>query len=189
MSQKQNIPDKANCTYWWIMYLNPNFAGNTVETITGYSKFQSQAEANNKINCLMSKIEMFYKNGYIERSLYIEVYKRIGALPSKQNDRLILILKENDYQIPDNLVFKIPFELKTFLNNFYDCIYRKKPIKNLRPIVDRSFSKDSLYDLAKYNFKKIKDLHDWCEKKISEGEAREQVLKFYLNYSQKYLLR
>jgi len=189
MNQKNNIPDKVNCTYWWICKLNPNHPKNSIPEITGYSKFQNQAEANDKINCLMGKIEMLYKNGYLERSHSIEIYKKLSPLPNKQNDRLILTLRMNDYKIPNELLLKIPFELKTYLTKFYQCIEEKKPVKNLRPLPEKSFSKDSIFDLSKHNFSKLKDLYDWCEKQISNGEAKDLVLKFYHNYSQKHLLQ
>jgi hypothetical protein len=187
--QKQNIPDLPNSTYWWIINLNQNDPRNKVPKITGYSKFQNQAESNDKIRCLMSKIFMLQKNGYLERSNSIEIYKRLGALPNKQNDRLILQLQKNDYSVPEDLLFKMPFELKTFLSKFYECLVTGVPVKNLIPLPEKDFSKDDLFQIHKYHFPKLKDLYDWCEKQIANGEARDMVLKFYANYSQKHLLQ
>ena len=187
--KQQNIPDLPNSTYWLIIYLNTNDRRNKVPALTGYSKFQNQAEANDKIRCLMSKIYMLQKNGYLERSTHIEVYKRLGALPNKQNDRMILKLLPDDFGVPSELLFKMPEELHTFLKNFYKCLRTGEPVKNLIPLPEKEYSKEDNFDIHKHHFPKLKDLYDWCEKQISNGEARDMVLKFYANYSQKHLLQ
>ncbi len=187
--KKQNIPDLPNCSYWWIINLNQNDPRNKVPSITGYSKFQEQAESNDKIRCLMAKICMLYKYGYIDKCSSIEIYKKLDVLPNKQYDRLILTLKPKDYEVPESLLFKMPFELKTFLQKFYSCLTTGQPVKNLLPLPEKDFSKDDLFQLHKYNFTRLKDLYDWCEKQIANGEARDMVIKFYSNYSQKHLLQ
>ena len=179
---KKNEPDYSNSTYWWIMNLAP---GNKKPFLTGYSKFQGQSEANDKINCLIRKIYMLYHYGWLDKCTHIDIYKRLGPLPNKQVDRNILILYPNDYEVPDrDLVLKMPVELKTFLDKFYECLNTGKAVEYLLPKRKEEFSKDDLYQVHKYNFTRIKDLHDWCVKKIADGEPRDMVMGFYEKYLQ-----
>lgn len=189
MNKKNNVPDKFYCTYWWDINLDPKNPQNKVSRITGYSKFQGQAEATDKISCLCRKIEMLEKNGYLDRSINIEIYKKLTTLPSKQNDRLLITLYPNDCEIPQNLVLKIPQELKIFLENFYKA-RKGLEIKQIHIIPrDKSFSKDDNYNLSKHFFRSLNDLRVWCDKQINAGENYNQVLKFYTNYANKHLLK
>lgn len=184
LQNRKKVVDTVHCSYWWIMYLDRSIPSNTKETLTGYSKYQNEAEANDKLNCLIAKINMLQKNGWIDKSHKIDIYKKMGALPSKSDDRLILTLTKNDFYAPENLALKMPFILKSFLDKFY--LLRStgdtSKVKYLLPLPDKSYSKDDQYNIKKHFFKSIHDLHTWCEKKLAEGEAKDLVLNFYSNY-------
>jgi len=187
---KTNIPDKINCTYWWRINLNnthPRNQGNN-NFLIGYSKFQNQAEALDKTQCLCSKIEMFAKHGYIERCTSIEIYKKLNPMPSEQDDQLILILYPSEYKIAPNLVGKTSNDFNTFINKYYECINEKKPVVNLRPIPAIDYSKDNLFKIDKHNFKNVLHLYNWCNKQVANGHPVEMVQNFARKYMDKYFL-
>lgn len=181
------IPDKANCTFWWNIYLNPDLAENKVPLIVGYSKFQSHAEANDKQAVLMAKIEMFYKNGYLKKCERIEIYKKLGPLPSAQDDRLVLTLKPTDFIIPTEWIKTFPFETKTFLSNFYNAITNGLEVKNLRPLPTKKSKDDNLYSLIKGRFLTFSDLQTYCTKLLASGEAPGMVSGFKYKYQKEFL--
>ena len=125
------IADKANCTYWWHISFNPD---QNVKEMTGYSKFQGMNEAASKDTCLMSKIEMLYKNGYFHRSRVISIYKRIAPLPNKDIDELILAIT------PESIAyFGDSFYVQRFLESFKLAVENgNAPAVNLRPLQPRT---------------------------------------------------
>jgi hypothetical protein len=185
--KKKSIPDRLHCSYWWEIMLK-NDGVNVKTKLTGYSKFQNEAENIDKLQCLIAKINMFEKNGYLERAEEIYIYKKLGVMPSA-NDRLILILKADRFIVPENLALKMPYYLKTFLDKFYFLRNggESEKIKNLLPIPDKTRSKDDLFNVSKHFFKSIDQLHTWCTKQVANGENYNVVERFYKNYSQKYL--
>lgn len=184
-TKKKNIPDHVFCTYWWIIHLKQECRTNpNVHNITGYSKFQGQAEALNNIDCLISKILMLNKNLWIEKSTHIEIFKKPApaTLPNKATDRQIITLYANDYEIPIHLIGKIPYGLKKFLDEFYECRRGNATTDKLIPLPDKTKSKDDLFILSKYNFKSIRELLTWCENQIANGESKIMVENFYRKY-------
>lgn len=182
-SEKKYIADQPNCTYWWIIYLKPEFRTNPqVQTITGYSKFQNEAEAKDKIQCLCYKILMLNKHNYIDKSTHIEIYKKLSPLPNRTNDRLIITIKPTHYEIPSMLVGQMPSTLKTFLDNFYKAKTKNLPVENLVPLPIKKQSKDDLFIVSNHNFKSVLELYNFCEKQIANGEASELVQNFYRKY-------
>lgn len=187
MKQKNLIPDKVNCTYWWIINLDMSNPDNKTEIMHGYSKFQLQDEAKCKSHVFMSKMEMFYKNGYFKRCKSIDIYKRVAPLPNKQEDPLMITLYPDDYLIPGSFVDQIPLEVKQYLQKFYGRMLRGMDVQGLRPLKDNTKnSKDNIFDMTKYNFKAFKDLDMWGEKQIASGHAPGIVWGFVRNYSLKY---
>lgn len=178
----QLIPDKINATYWWKINLDNSHPRNNpnIKAILGYSKFQNQSEAVNKIQCFCSKVEMLVKHGYLERSNSIVIYEKVGALPSVQHDRALIVLYKNDYKFNPELIGNIHQDIKIFMSKLYQVINTGKPVENLRPLKTPVIKDDILYK-NKY-FKDIKTLYDYCEKLISGGENRNQVQNFYRNY-------
>lgn len=189
MTQKKTklylTADKANCTFWWVCYLDPNHPDNKSEIIHGYSKFQNHAEAKNKEDVLMAKIEMLYKYGYLHRSKRVEIYKRMAPLPSVQEDRLILTIYPHDYLIPTEYINTMPWRIKQFLINFYDAIAHGREIKALRPKPDFTQSKDDLFDIKKYHFKNYAQLMVWAEKMLRDDHPVDQVKTFMEKYIEK----
>ena len=184
-NEKNNIPDRIFCTYWWIIHLKKECRTNPDLTqLTGYSKMQNQAENQSPLHCLMNKILMLNKNNWIDKSTHIEIFKKPApaTLPNKQTDRLILTLYSNDYEVPAHLVTQLPYELKKFLDEFYKAKKGEAPTDKLIPIVDKTKSKDDLFILSKHNFKSVKDLVSWCEKQVNNGESRIMVENFYRKY-------
>ncbi len=188
MKQKIMIADKANSTYWWIMYMDLKNPLNrpSVPEIVGYSKFQDMAEARDINNVLMAKLEMFAKNGYLQRTHRIEVYKRMGNFPSKTTDLLLFTLFEKHYLVPNKEILKLPGVIVSYLRRFYDAVAHGKPIKNLRPIPDhKKMSKDDLFNIANYNFKDYNELYEFATKQINSGEAPGMVHGFINKYVEK----
>lgn len=188
--------DQINCSYWWIMKLNPHDNRNSINLLYGYSKFKNDAEAKDKIDCLCKRIKMLNQKEWIDKSLQIDIYKKLGAYPDIKTDRHLITLYKNDYKIPIEIAFKMPTELKNYLNALYE--ERAKQPEGAKHIINLdhldkaqnfNYSKDNLYDLSKHFFKRIKDLHDWCLKQIESGENKEVVMNFYRNYSAKHLLK
>lgn len=181
-------PDRPNSTYWWKMNLDNSHPENKVQYLIGYSKWQNQAEAINKIDCLIAKVEMLHRKGYVERSNSIEIYQRVGLLPSEATDLKILILYKKDFEINPRLVGNVDYRLKEFLKKIYILVNEKKPVENLIPKKDISQlkTKDSLYDLRRQVHKSIHACYEWCEKMIASGENRERVMSYYINYTLKY---
>ena len=181
-SEKKYIADQSNCTYWWIIYLKPEFRTNpAVQTITGYSKFQNEAEAKDKIQCLCYKILMLNKHNYIDKSTHIEIYKKLSPLPNRTNDRHLITIKPTHYEIPSVLLGQMPQPLKKFLDEFYKAKTQNKTVENLVPLAKKE-SKDDLFILSKHNFKNVMELYTWCEKQISNGESKIMVEHFYNKY-------
>lgn len=182
-SEKKNIPDRLNCTYWWTIHIKKEYRTNEkVDQLTGFSKFQNQAEAMDKIQCLCSKILMLQKNNWIDRSTKIEIYKKISDLPNIAQDRHILTLYSNQYEIPSELLGKMPNDLRKFLENFYKARNGKEPCENLVPLPKRTKSKDDLFILSKHNFKNTIELVNWCTLQVANGESRILVENFYRKY-------
>lgn len=121
------LADKANCTYWWEIEFNPD---QNAKRMTGYSKFQGYNEAASKDTCLMSKIEMLYKNGYFHRSRRITFFKRIAPLPSASIDPVILIITPEEIRYLGD-----SFYIADFLKNFRQAVETgtAPPVK-LRPL-------------------------------------------------------
>lgn len=165
--------------------MDMNNPDNRAKEIHGYSKFQYQAEAKNKEDVLMAKIEMLYKHGYLNRSTKIEIYKRIAPLPSVDEDPLVLTLLAKDYIIPTNFINKMPWRVKQFLINFYDAIAHGREIKGLRPLPDKKQSKDDLFDINKHHFSSYAQLMVWAEKQLSNGHPADQVKSFMDKYIEK----
>ena len=188
--------DQTNCTYWWIMKLDQRDTRNSINLLYGYSKLKNDAEAKDKIDCLCKRIKMLNAREWIDKSLQIDIYKKLGAYPDVKTDRHIITLYKNDYLIPIDIAFKMPMELKNYLNALYKE-REKEPVgtkhlinlDHLDKIKDLSYSKDTMYDLSKHFFRRLKDLHDWCILQIESGENREIVMNFYRNYSSKHLLK
>lgn len=173
--------DKANSTYWWIFNLDNTKPENKIQKMYGYSKFQGQAEAISKINCLCAKVEMMQKYGWIDRSNSIEIYEKIGAFPCAQSDIKLMVLYKTTFVINPLLVGKIDNSIMEFLRKFYIMRTTGKPVENLRPL-SPPVTKDELYVYAAGKFKTPAELYNWCNKKISEGENRERVLHYYREY-------
>ncbi len=186
MAKKPMEPDKANCTYWWIIYLNQHPANSpTLKEMTGYSKFQNHAEALDPNNVLMAKIEMFYKNGYLDRSIFIKIYKKVGPFPNKYKDTLVLTLYPTYYIIPLDIIDRAPRIITNYLKNFYNAIANNKEIKFLRPLPSKRVSKDDLYDINEHNFKDYNELYAYADKMKAGGQAPGQVNDFIRRYSEK----
>jgi hypothetical protein len=187
MDKKYNrlIPDKPNCSFWWICYLDMNNPDNRAKEIHGYSKFQYQSEAKNKEDVLMAKIEMLYKNGYLNRSTKIDIYKRVAPLPSINEDRLVLTLMPKDYIIPTNFINTTPWRVKQFLINFYDAVAHGRETKGLRPLPDKTQSKDDQFDITKHHFSSYSQLMVYAEKQLSNGTPADQVKTFMDKYIEK----
>ena len=182
-SEKKNIPDQINCTYWWIIHIKKECRTNpNVIELKGYSKFQNQAEATDKIQCLCSKILMFEKNNWINRCTHIEIFKKLGTLPNQTQDRHILTIYPHQYEIPSQLLGKMPQNLRTFIENFYKARNQNIPCENLIPLPDKTKSKDDLFIVSKHNFSNVMELLNWCEKQISNGESKILVESFYKKY-------
>lgn len=184
---KKLIADKANCTFWWRIHLNPNHPDNkpTVTIIDGYSKFVCHNEAKNKEDVLMAKIEMFFKNGYLLRSKSIDIYTKTGPLPSITQDKHILTLFPKDYIIHEQYVSKMPWRIKEFLKNFYNAIQNGREVKFLRPLPNKIVipeNKDDIYKISKHNFKTHAELYAWSYKQKSLGEPAGLVNAFVKKY-------
>ena len=184
------IADKANSTYWWIIYLDRKNPFNKTDEMHGYSKFQNHDESKCKKNMIMAKIEMLYKNGYLKRCTHIEFYKKIAPLPNKQEDLLILTLYKNDFLIPEKMITNFPHEVKTFLSKFYDAITAGREIKNLRPLPEKTkSSKDDYFNLDKLFFSKISELQSYSKHLLDsgfplgmiEGFQKKAMIKFFPN--------
>ena len=185
MAFKTLVADKVNSTFWWIIYLDPNNPANNpqIREMHGYSKFQYQNEANDKQSLLMAKCEMFAKNGYLTKCKRIEIYKKVGTLPNKTVDTLILTLFPNDYIIPPD-VRNYPQQVLEYLPKFYGAINQNRAFKGLRPLPERTrINKDSLYDITKHKFKTHLELYKWCSDQICKGEAPGIVNEFLRKYS------
>lgn len=178
------VADKANCTFWWRIHMNVNHpqVKSTIKTIDGYSKFVLNAEAKDKEDVLMAKIEMLYKNGYLDKSTSIDIYAKVGSMPNIQNDRHILTLKSNDYIIID--ISPKRWRTIEFLKNFYDCIKNKREVKFIRPLSDKSqnTNPDTIFDISIHNFKTYAELYKFAEKQKSLGRAPGQVDAFVQKY-------
>lgn len=121
------LADKVNCTYWWHITFNPD---QNAREMTGYSKFQGFNEAKSKDTCLMSKIEMLYKNGYLHRSRRIIFYKRIAPLPNADIDQVVLVIE------PEKITYLgDSFYIADFLKNFTLAVHNGvAPTVKLRPL-------------------------------------------------------
>lgn len=180
------MPDKANCTYWWRIYLDRSHPDNkpTVETIDGYSKFQNNDEAKDKDDVLMAKCEMLYKNGYLNRATHIEIYLKKGAMPSVHEDLLILILQKNDYKLSPIFLKNTNWRMQKFLHNYYEAIKGGRPALGLRPLKDKQAAQVDEFDISIYNFKTHSELYAKAEQFISLGRAPERVLDFVRRYEE-----
>ena len=178
MLKQTDKADKANCTYWWYIHLNDD---NKRNILTGYSKFLNQSEAMRPADCLMSKIEMLQKNNWLTKCTKIDIFRRLSPLPNAANDMLILTLFPTSYLIPADLLnyYNNDSQVKNFLNNFYQCINEGKPVKYLRPLADKTKSKDKFFDLSKLHFKKLNELSDYTFKLLNNGHAKGEVEHFY----------
>jgi hypothetical protein len=187
MQNKQLIPDKVNCTYWWIINLDTKNPANRTDVMHGYSKFQKQAEAKDKNDILFAKLEMFYKNGYFKRIQSIDIYKRVAPFPSKQGDQLLITLFPDDYTIPISSIGDLDQEVQKYLQKFYGHMLRNMPVDGLRPLKDPTKnSKDNLFDIRNYTFKNFMDLDKFCQKLIANEHPKAQVFQFMRSYAQKY---
>lgn len=185
---KKLMADKANCTFWWRIHMNPNHPDvkSTVKVIDGYSKFVLHNEAKNKEDVLMAKIEMLWKNGYIKKAISIDIYTKTGPLPSVNDDKHILTLMPNDYLIHEKYYDKMPWRVKQFLINFYDCIKKGREVKFIRPLETKpqetNKNPDDLFDINKHNFKNYSELYYFAEKQKSLGQAKGLVDSFVQKY-------
>jgi len=187
MAKINLIPDKPNCTYWWMIKLNSLHPDNSpnVKEIHGYSKFQNHAEAKDKNNVLMAKIEMLYKNGYFGRASYIEIYKRLAPLPNKHEDIHILTLYQKDFMIPPEILPNAPRIVMEYLKKFYDAIAHGKRIEFLRPLPAAATNKNDTFNINNYNFTKYSELYAFAEKKIADGESPQECNNFIRKYADK----
>jgi len=178
-----NIADKANSTYWWRINLDTANPQNKpgLLFLLGYSKFQSQAEAINKIDCFCSKVEMLQKHGYIDKATSIEIFEKRGAFPCEQTDIKLIILYKKDFKINPELIGKIDHTIKEFLNKLYTIRNTGRPVENLRPLPEK-IKKDDLYKYDAGKFPTAAALYTWCEKMIAGGENRQRVLSYYREY-------
>ena len=200
MEKKQKFADKENSTYWWKIFFDKQgahwiereFKGEeNKEILIGYSKFKGDAEARDKISALTSKIEMLSAR-YLDHATKIEIYKKQGRTISEKTDTNILTLFRNDCKAPENIVLKMPSELKYFLEDLYKQRKSEAPFVSIRKElfkVDKTFSKDMLFDINKIVLRSMLELKSYCDKQISNGEAYDLVLSFYKNYASKHLLR
>ena len=184
--RSQFIADKVNCTYWWWMFLDTKNPLNKVPDMQGYSKFQHMAEAINKEDVLMAKMEMLYKHGYIEKSTRIEIYRRVAPLPSLQNDKLVITLLPKDYIIPPKMVY--PPRLNEFIQKFYKRVAKNESVEGLRPLPERTKvqSETDLFNVNNHNFTTYSSLYLWAEKQIADGRNQTMVQSFIDNYIEKY---
>jgi hypothetical protein len=179
------VPDKANCTFWWIIYLDPKNPENKTLEIHGYSKFQNHDESKDKNEMLMAKCEMFYKNGYLKRATHIDIYVRKAPMPSTEDDPLIITLYSNDYKLSDYYVKHINWRVRKFLQNYYDAIKGGRPALGLRPLKDKVQAAVDDFDVNTYNFKTYGELYTQADKLISLGNPPGRVQAFIDEYIRK----
>jgi hypothetical protein len=179
------LADKVNCTFWWIIYLDPQNPQNNAQEIQGYSKFQNYDEAKDKEDVLMAKCEMLYKNGYLNRATHIEIYQRKAPIASKQEDPLIITLYHNDYRLSDYYLKNINWRIRKFLQNFYDAINGGRPALGLRPLKDKEKAAIDDFDINNYNFKTYGQLYTQADKLISLGNPPGRVQAFIAEYIRK----
>ena len=179
------IPDKPNCTIWWIIYLDPKNPQNTASEMHGYSKFQNHDEAKDKNDIIMAKCEMFYKAGYLNRATHIEIYARKAPMPSKNDDPLIITLYRDDYQLSEYYLKKIDWRVRKFLQSYYDAIKGGRPALGLRPLKDKEKASIDDFDVNLYNFRTYGELYTQADKLISLGHPPGRVEAFIAEYIRK----
>lgn len=178
--------DKANCTYWWRIYLDRSHPQNNsnIETMDGYSKFQNHDEAKDKDDVLMAKCEMLYKNGYLKRATHIEIYLKRAPMPSVNEDILIITLFPDDYKLSPIYLKNIDSRMQKFLHNFYNAIKGNRPAMGLRPLKDKNKTVVDEFDISIYNFKTHSELYAKAEQFISLGRAPGRVQDFVRRYEE-----
>jgi hypothetical protein len=183
--------DKANCTYWWMMNLDQTHPENDLGVLKkpGYGKFQGHDEILDKDQLLISKIEMLDKYGWLERSDSIEIYKKIGPMPNYHKDWHIVTLYKDHYIIPDYMQTKISFDIKKYLQAFYDWIIKGRHVKFLRPLPQhqqtnraRLQTEDEILNPQNYSFRNDMDLQKFGNKLLTLGRAPGMVQSFIHKY-------
>lgn len=180
--------DKMISTFYWEMFLDKNHPQNSVDKLTGYSKFQNHDEAKDKKQMLMRKIIMLHSQGYIERSTRIEVFQRTGDFINKTTDTQILILQKNDCTIHERVMKDFAFV--QFIQKFYQFRKEGKEVQTLLPKPNATFSKDEYLNID-LQFRIIGTselkLASYCSRLIRNGHPFGAVNNFYNCYKEKYI--
>lgn len=187
--------DKVNSTYWWKMYLLPQFDqrrnASPDNPMVGYSQSEGWAECQDKHQLLKNKIiNPHIKCDWINKCSRIEIYKRTSFYISTATDQLIVQLESKDFVVYTQAYGKQSGDLIYWLKQLYNEILQgthKEYILSPAPKkVNYSVSLDDKLNPDKYNsLRSNSDLQVLCTKLKAEGFAESQVLHFYRKMTEK----
>lgn len=188
MNNQKSRPqwDTLHSSYFWIIYLNPNYEGartNTTDKLTGYSKRVGESENQDKDQLLKRKIINLFQNSYLDRSLKIEFYARTGFAIDKSKDPLILTLYPTYYDIAELNHEAVLKRFGVFLKQFYDEKTKTAPdFKKLLPGARKMVSKDEFLNIDKYDFKTLSQLYGHATRLLTHGHPIGEVNHFINEY-------
>jgi len=180
--------DTINSTYYWTIDLDPMNKKNNpnVPQLTGYSSMIGSLENSDKEHLLMRKVIMFVRNGYLDRSKLISVYKRAGAWIDKSNSNLVLELYPLDFCLHPFIQSQ---QFTIFLKKIYNEVLTGQRVDYLLPLpkqADKEVSIDNKLNVHNYTYvRKLSDLSLLCEKLIKQGIAQGQIEHFYRKFTEK----
>jgi len=183
------IADSKDSTFWWHIHLDRTNALNSVDLLTGYSKFRGQDEAADKKLMLLRKIVTLHRNGYFDRSRQIDIYMRVGPFINKAEDRLIMQLTPKMARLHESILEHT--ETVEFINNFYDYMKAGKDPAALLPKPKANFSKDDYFNVEKQSLRIGVDtlkLNAYTARLMKNGHPVDAVVNFFNQYKAKYHL-
>lgn len=178
MDVSKNQADKNYATYWWNIHFDQT---QKVEFMRGYSKFIGQEERRNKLDLLITKVQMFSTHNYLNRITRIEIFKRVDKIIQMDKDQMILVLYPTSYEWKDILSEEANHCNKT-IRDIYAIRAGNTSIKLPNLNFKRSeIKREDIIDPHKRNkyFKTLQDLTTECQRMLSSGYAQGQVVQFY----------
>lgn len=180
--------DKLNSTYWWKMYLLPQFDtrknASQNSPMVGYSQSEGWAEAQDKHQLLKNKIiNPHVKCNWINKCSRIEIFERKTFIINSHLDHLVVELYPNDFvvynQAYGNKSSDLIFWLKQLYNEILAGTHKEYILSPAPPKVNYKVSNDNKIDTTKHTFRTNGDLQVYCTKLKAQGINDNQIMNFY----------